>query len=373
MAKAKPESAPKPAALVFVGLLGLAGLVWMIWPKPPAVETLAASPAGSAWTVRADKAALSGPTMGTSFAVILAEAELEHSHLEALQAQIDAELQAVNDEMSTYLPDSTISSFNAAEAGVGVAVEAELLAMVELSRELSEASEGAFDITVGPLVDAWGFGPDPQTRTEPSSEQLAALRERVGLAKLNIQAEPPQLAKTVAGLRIDLSAIAKGHGCDRIAGLLDAEGLTNYMVEIGGEVRVRGHNPGGEPWKIGVEKPTATAGEGRVVQQLLRVSEVAVATSGDYRNYWEKEGVRYSHTLDARTGRPIEHRLASVTVVHPDSAAEADGWATALNVLGPEEGLAVAEAEGIAAYFLIRSGEGFEAKASSAFEPYMPD
>jgi len=368
---AKPATAPKPAGLVLVGLLGLAGMVYLLWPKPPLVEHLDVSEAGSAWVVGPDKAVLAGETMGTRFAVVLVEEGVERGRLERLQGLIDAELEAVNAEMSTYRPDSELSRFNAAEPGAAFEASAELLEMVELSRTMSVASEGAFDVTVGPLVDAWGFGPDPRTRTEPSAAEIAELRARVGVDKLRVDERARTLAKTVAGLRVDLSAIAKGHGCDRIAAILDDAGATDYMVEIGGEVRVRGHNPEGQAWKIGIEKPSAAAGQARVVHELLRVRDVSVATSGDYRNYWEADGVRYSHTLDARTGRPIEHELASVTVIHPVSAALADGWATTLNVLGPEAGFALAKREGLAAYFLIHAGEGFEARSTPAFSRYQ--
>lgn len=377
MSEPASKPAPKPAALLIVGLLGLAGLVYLIWPKPALIERSEPSVTGAGWELRPDKVLIAGPTMGTSYSVILtrdADGDgqgFESAALDELLAQVEAELVAVNAEMSTYLPDSQISQFNAAPVGQAVQVSGAFIELLELSRELHAASEGAFDVTIGPLVDVWGFGPDPRTRTEPSAEQIEQLRASMGLDKLTVDPKAATLSKAVAGLRVDLSAIAKGHGVDRVAARLDAAGYANYMVEIGGEVRARGQNPAGEAWRIGVEKPSEHAADTPVVQQLLRVSEVAVATSGDYRNYWELEGVRYSHTLDARTGRPISHRLASVTVVHPESAALADGWATTLNVLGPERGLELAEQQELAAYFLVRREDGsFEARASSAFARY---
>lgn len=359
-----------PAAIVFVGLLGLAGLVWMLWPKPPRVEHGEPSASGSAWLVEPGRAVLSGPTMGTSFNVVIAGEGFELAGLERLQGAIDAELAAVNAQMSTYLEDSELSRFNAGGAGV-VAASAELVELAALAKQISEQSGGAFDVTVGPLVDAWGFGPDPSERRELDEAQIAALREVVGDAKLEVDRRSSTLTKRVAGLRVDLSAIAKGHGCDRVAAVLDAAGHTDYMVEIGGEVRVRGHNPKREAWKVGIERPTSDAAGSQVVQAIVRVRDVGVATSGDYRNYWERDGVRYSHTIDPRTGRPITHTLASVTVIHPESAAHADAWATALTVLGPDEGPALAEQLGLAAYFLIRSGDGFEARATPAFSTYL--
>jgi thiamine biosynthesis lipoprotein len=360
-----------PVSIVLIGLLGLAGMVYLICPREPAVEHGVASDAGSAWELRADKAVLRGPTMGTTFSVVIAGESLELPALERLQVEIDAELATVNAEMSTYLEDSELSRFNTAPAGEPFAASEHLLEVVELAKQVTRASGGAFDVTVGPLVDAWGFGPEVSDRVELSDAQIATLRERVGDSKLELDREAQTLRKTVAGLHVDLSAIAKGHGCDRVAAAVEAAGYANYMIEVGGEVRVCGSNPAGEPWRVGIERPTADAAGSRAVQAILRVSDVAVATSGDYRNYWEREGVRYSHTIDPRTGRPITHRLASVTVVHPQSAALADAWATALNVLGPDEGLALAEQLDLAVYFLVHTDAGFEVRTSSGFSAYL--
>ncbi|NVB41582.1 FAD:protein FMN transferase [Pseudenhygromyxa sp. WMMC2535] len=310
--------------------------------------------------------------MGTSYSVVLAGEGLEAEPIAAALEAVDAELAAVNAEMSTYLEDSALSRFNAAGAGEPFAASAHLIAVVAAAKDISERSSGAFDVTVGPLVDAWGFGPDPRQRRELEADEIAALRARVGDEKLRVDVDAGVLEKSVAGLRVDLSAIAKGHGCDRVAAVLDGLGFERYMVEVGGEVRARGLNPEGEPWRIGIERPTADAEGARAVQAILPLRDACAATSGDYRNYWEVDGVRYSHTVDPRTGRPIEHSLASVTVVHPDSAALADGWATALNVLGPDEGLALAKSEGLAAYFLVREAEGFSVRQTSAFEALLP-
>lgn len=369
------EQPRKPALLVIVGLLGLAGLIWMIWPKPPLVEHGEQSEAGSAWRIEQGRALLAGPTMGTTFSVVLSGAEFDSAKLDELQAAIDGELAQVNAQMSTYIEDSELSRFNRAAADEGFEASAELVEIVALAKRVSEQSGGAFDVTVGPLVDAWGFGPgdpvDLGERRELDEAEITQLRAVVGDDKLVVDRDT--LRKTVDGLRVDLSAIAKGHGSDRVAALLEAGGYRDYMVEIGGEVRVRGSNPEGEPWKIGVERPTGDAAGSRAVQTILRVRDVGVATSGDYRNYWERDGVRFSHTIDPRTGRPITHKLASVTVIHPESAALADAWATALNVLGPDEGLALAERLGLAAYFLVRTADGFEARSTTAFAAYLPD
>lgn len=346
-----------------LALLGLLGLVWLIWPKPPLRQTLGASEAGSQWLVEPQRAVLSGPTQGTSFTVVLS-GEHAAALLGELQVAIDAELAAIDLAMSTWRDDSELSRFNASPAGQPFAVSPRLVELLALGQTVSEQSGGAFDMSVGPLVEAWGFGRDKQAGREPPPDELARLRARVGWQKLTIDREAATLTKQVEGLELDVAAIAPGYAADRLAGILEAAGIEDYMIELGGEVRSRGNNPQGEGWKIGIEQPDADGA--RVVQAILRVHAAGVATSGDYRNYWEKHGVRYSHTIDPRTGRPIVHTLASVTVVH-ETAALADAWATALSVLGPDEGLALATELELAAYFLVRTRGGFETRTTPAY------
>ncbi len=365
-----------PAALIIVGLLGLAGIVWLLWPKPPWVEHLARSSAGSAWELRVDRALLRGRTMGTQFTIVLPgkSADWDRAALERLQGQIDAELETVNAEMSHYLVDSELSRFNRAPAGKAVEVGPNLLEVIRLAKQVSDASKGAFDVTVAPLVEAWGFGPrrDEGERSVPTPERIAELSAMVGDDKLELDLTAGTLRKLAPGLRVDLSAIAKGHGCDRVAAVIEAAGHHDYMIEIGGELRLRGENPSGEAWAVAIERPTGDAAGVQAVHAMFELTDVAVATSGDYRNFWQEGGTRYSHTIDPRTGRPITHALASVTVVHPESAALADAWATAFDVLGPEEGMAVAQDVGLAAYFLVRGDTGFEVRMSSAFRELLP-
>lgn len=362
------------ASIVGLGLVGLLGIGYLLWPKPPAVVHGEPTAYGSTWELRGPehKAILRGETMGTTFAVILVVDDVEAQRLDQVLHLVDLELDHVNAEMSTYLEDSALSRFNAAASTEPIAAPRHLLAVIEDARHVSEATGGAFDVTVGPLVDAWGFGPDRAPHRELDEAEIDSLRSVVGYDKLEVDLDRLTLRKSVPGLHVDLSAIAKGHGCDRVGAVVEAQGFVEYMVEIGGEIRTRGNNPRGEPWKVGVERPTTAADGARVVQSILPVSNAALATSGDYRNYWEKDGVRYSHTVDPRTGRPIAHTLASVTVVHPESTALADAWATALNVLGPDEGLAIATREGLAAYFLVRHGDGFDTRSTPAFEALIP-
>jgi thiamine biosynthesis lipoprotein len=221
------------------------------------------------------------------------------------------------------------------------------------------------DITVGPLVNAWGFGPDARPETIPSDAEIAGLLEKVGYTKLVLDSESSSLRKSEPGLLCDLSAIAKGYGVDRVAEALDGLSIQDYMVEVGGEVRTRGLNDQGQAWRIGIERPSV---EGRVIQQVLSLSNGAMATSGDYRNYYEVDGVRYSHMIDPRSGRPITHRLASVSIVE-ERCTRADGLATALLVLGPDEGYRLAVANDLAVLFMVKDDEeGFKGLATPAFE-----
>ncbi len=305
---------------------------------------------------------LSGPTMGTRYHITVVAAPAEVSR-ESLKADIDAELVAVNQEMSTYIPDSELMRANDVAVGDAVALSDNLALIVGLSKTIYQQSSGAFDVTVGPLVNLWGFGPDPEPETVPSDEEINKLRAQVGSDALTLSGNTLTKSRDVF---IDLSAIAKGHGVDRVAELLESKGITNYLVEVGGELRTLGHNATGAPWRIGIERPSA----GQVVQKPIAVSGKSIATSGDYRNYYERDGKRFTHTIDPRTGYPVEHRLASVTVI-ADTCAEADGLATAINVMGAEAGLKLAEKDNLAVFMLVKTDDGFEEQSSTAFSPYL--
>ncbi len=310
----------------------------------------------------------SGNTMGTTYHVtVVAQAQGEPLSLdsEAFKRGLDAELAQINQQMSTYIADSELMRFNRSPVGAWQSLSEPLAAVLAISRTVSERSNGAFDISVGPLVNLWGFGPEAEPEQVPSEEELLALRQRVGYRKLELD---EQRARRLADIQLDLSAVAKGYGVDHIARWIESRGFENYLVEIGGEVYLSGVSPRGDAWRIGVEQPSLLQEGGRMA---LALSDIGMATSGDYRNYYERNGVRYSHTIDPRTGRPIVHKLASVTVL-AETAAEADAWATALNVLGPEAGMAVAEREKLAVYMIVKAGEGYEDRFSSAFEPYRP-
>jgi thiamine biosynthesis lipoprotein len=300
-----------------------------------------------------------GSTMGTYYQVT---AECPGD----VAALIEAELHAVNDEMSTYLPESALSRFNAAPVDEWFPLPASVVAVIDAARVLSQESDGAFDVTVGPLVNLWGFGPT-ETSGVPEAEAIATARSRVGYEALQVRANPPAARKSKA-LYVDLSAIAKGHGVDRVFERLVAAGCSSLLVDVGGEVRGRGVNPKGQAWRIGVEVPDpASSG---AVQRVVQLDGAALATSGDYRNFFEAGGRRYSHTIDPRTGYPVTHALASVTVLH-ESTMWADGYATLLDVLGPDAGWDFAIAHDLAVLLIVRGETGFEERYTPRFEAVL--
>lgn len=306
---------------------------------------------------------IAGLTMGTTYTVMI-PGVLVPARLAAVRDTIEARLRTVNHLMSTYDSASELSRFNRHESLEPFAVSRQTLAVFRVARDVSERSEGAFDVTVGPLVDAWGFGPPGRPPTPPDEAVLRRLLERVGYERIVIDTLAGTLTKTHPHTAADLSGVAKGFGVDQVAEALDAMGFTAYMVEIGGEIRARGRKADGSPWRAGVELP---GGQVRSVYRAVDLVDLAIATSGDYRNYYEIDGVRYVHLLDPRTGRPARHAGASVSVLH-ERTAVADAWATALSVLGPEQGWRLAEREGLAAYFLTRVGNELVGRGTSAFE-----
>lgn len=307
-----------------------------------------------------------GRTMGTTFSV---KAVLNKAlDPQAVQAQIEKTFTRVNALMSTYQADSELSRFNRAPAGSWFPVDPETLRVFEIAIKVGSFSGGALDITVGPLVNLWGFGPEKRHEVLPTNEEIAAAKALTGLAKLKLQKDPPALAKEIDQLYCDLSAVAKGYGVDRVLEDLLEMGITSCMVEVGGEVRAAGRKPDGQPWRIGVAVPDGSM----QVSRVFALENQAMATSGDYQNYYELGGKRFSHTIDPVTGRPIVHQLASVTVILP-SCAEADAWATALDVLGPEKGMALAEEQNLAVLFIVRTPDGFVERRSRTIEPLIKE
>jgi thiamine biosynthesis lipoprotein len=308
--------------------------------------------------------ALQGSTMGTSYSVQLAAAPAGLD-MQALGQAIARVLEEVNVLMSTYRPDSELSRFNASESTDWFACSPELVEVLAAARQVSDASGGAFDVTVGPLVNLWGFGPNIEPDELPGQTQIDAARARMGYRQLELRESPPALRKARPDLYVDLSAIAKGYGVDRVAALLARQGIENALVEIGGELRGHGVNGRGEPWRIAVERPLPDGP--RQVFRVLGLQDIGMATSGDYRNFFELDGKRYSHSIDPATGRPVGHALVSVTVL-AENTMMADAWATALLVLGPERGLALAESRGLAALLISRDRGRLRARATKGFE-----
>jgi thiamine biosynthesis lipoprotein len=308
---------------------------------------------------------LAGQSMGTSWHVTVIEAPGTPSTA-ALQAGIEGVLEAVEASMSTYRRESEISRFNRAPPGEWQTLSGDFYTVLAAALEIGAQSGGAYDVTVAPLVELWGFGAAGGIDEPPPEQSIREMLERVGQQRLQLDGERQRVRK-LGEVSLDLSSIAKGYAVDRIAGWLVQQGMDRYLVEVGGEMKLSGLSMRGDPWRIAIEKPAAG---GRSVAVAVSLTDVGVATSGDYRNFFEAGGRRYSHTIDPRTGYPVDHELVSVTVVHP-SAMTADAWATALTVLGPADGAAVAEARALAVYFITRKGKSFEVSHTPAFEPYL--
>jgi thiamine biosynthesis lipoprotein len=295
---------------------------------------------------------ISGQTMGTTFQVkiVRGEAALD---VEMLDREINARLVEVNRQMSTYRDDSEISQFNRSRTTDWVGISSDFAYVLSVAHELSTWSDGAFDIT---------FGPDVVPERVPAADSIAVRMAWTGYGKIDVSRAKSAVKKAVPEVYCDLSAVAKGFGVDRVASYLDSLGMGHYFIEIGGEVRAKGENHFGHLWRVGIASPLGRGG----VTQALSMRNQSMATSGDYHNYFGKDGVRYSHTIDPRTGRPITHRLVSVSVVH-ESCAYADGLATAINVMGPEKGLAFAEERNLAVFMVVRNGEEFVEVMTSEF------
>ncbi len=301
---------------------------------------------------------IEGSAMGTSYTIRISHPPTDFTRDE-LATALAAEIERVEALMSTYRPESELSQFNRSDSTDWVHVSEDTAIVVAAAQEISRKTDGAFDITVGPLVDIWGFGPRLDVNGRPSDEEIAEALSHVGYQKLEVRQEPPGLRKSDPSLHVDLSAIAKGYGVDQAAQVLTEHGINDYMVEIGGDLKAAGYNREGNPWRIAVERPIP--GD-RALLEVVAIEDMAIATSGDYRNFFMQDGVLYSHTLNSRTGRPVSHKIASVSV-RARSAMLADGWATALLAMG-EKGLGIAEEQGIAALMVERDGDALHEKSS---------
>lgn len=336
-----------------------------------AVANIACTPQNNA-PEAATMVTLQGKTMGTTYTVkYIASSHHTLPENSEVQKQLDDLLMEVNRQMSTYQQDSEISQFNQSSAAkTPQSISADFATVMAESIRLNQVTEGALDVTVGPLVNLWGFGPNKNIEKSPTPEQLSAVKQVIGLDKIVFR-QPENgtqatLTKKIDGVYVDLSAIAKGFGVDKLAQHLDALGIQNYLVEIGGELRGKGKNAQGEFWRVGIEQPSLAQQQNS--QIVIPLDNQALATSGDYRNFYTDEhGNRLSHIINPKTELPINHNLASVSVV-ADSTMTADGLATGLFVLGETDALRVAEREKLAVFLIVKTPNGYETKMSSEFK-----
>ena len=307
---------------------------------------------------------VTGVAMGTAFTVKwVSQENLDDTDFAQSINKAIAEVEA---SMSTYMNASDLTGLNGAAVNVWHDVPQSMANLIQQSLAVGQQTDGAFDITIGAAVNAWGFGPQGKPETVPDAQQLLQLRDLVNADNIVVDVDQARVKKQ-GQVYIDLSAIAKGYGVDQVALWLDSQGVENYLVEIGGELKAKGTKPEQQPWRIAIESPVTQA---RNVFQIVRIVDNAIATSGNYRNYYEEAGIRYSHTLDPSTLSPVKHQLASVTVI-TKSAATADALATALMVMGEKKGPQWAKQNNVSAYFIYRDGSDYKAQAVAGFKSFM--
>lgn len=306
----------------------------------------------------------SGLTMGTTYSIKVINDGT--GNIDRLQQKIDSVLIDVNKKMSTYIPDSELSLFNKNRDTSWIKLSDELFLQFEKALEVYKVSGGSYDITVGPLVNLWGFGPEQKKDAVPDKTKLDSAIKIIGSNKLFLDKNSKSVKKLNPMIYCDLSSIAKGFGVDKIAELLVSNGVKNYMVEIGGEVKTKGVNQNLEKWNIGIATPNQTGS----VEKILLISDYAIATSGDYQNYFEENGKRYSHTIDPATGFPITHNLASVTVLS-DKCMMADAFATAFDVMGTEKTLKIADSLKIPVFLIVKEKGKFKELYNKYFEKFI--
>ena len=315
-----------------------------------------------------NKLTVTGEALGTFYTIALA-APPANVNAEVVKRIVDSVLEQIDQQMSTYREDSELSRFNRYEDADSFPLSKCIYAVFQMAQQISEESDGAFDVTVGPLVNAWGFGPDAFT-TPPDEAEIVMLLERVGYENLTLHKDG-SISKSRPDVYCDLSAIAKGYAVDIVAAALESKGISRYMVEVGGEIKVAGLNADNQPWHLGIEKPIHA---GRQLQTVVQMEAGALASSGNYRNMYKVDGKLFAHTIDPKTGYPTQHRLASVSVIHR-SCAMADGYATALMALGEDKAMLLATQQNLAVMFILagKDGESFEAVTTPAFQQYVEE
>lgn len=346
-----PSRSPAPGQTPILRglLLTLALLLGACQPAPPA------------------QLRIQGNTMGTYYVVTLSDPFPGGEP--ALQREVDALLARLNKEISTYDPHSLISRFNQGPANTPMAIPASMAKIVQQGMDAGHLTGGRLDVTVGPLVNLWGFGPDKRPLKRPSAEQIAEARQKVGIDKLSLSRRGSDflLSKSIPGLYLDLSTLGEGAASDEIAALLEHAGVNDYLIEVAGAVRSKGKNGQGKPWRVAIVEPSDQPG---AIEDVVVPNGMALSTAGSYRNYYELDGRRYSHIIDPASGEPVTHRLVSASVLTP-TALEADALDTALMVMGPEQALAFAREHGLAVYLIVKTAQGFESKFTPQFAPYL--
>ncbi len=307
---------------------------------------------------------LQGETMGTTYNVKYVALPSSISS-EKIHDAIDASLVKVNQQMSTYIPDSELMLLNSAPANSEITLSPQLVHVLLEAERLYELSNGLLDVTIGPLVNVWGFGPRAQREIVPSQDELNRALSLVGFDKVELTST--SVIKPSADTFIDLSTIAKGYGVDVVAEYLKSQGIQHFLVEIGGELRVAGRKPSGDSWRVAIEKPSASE---RGLQQIISVGDNAIATAGDYRNFFVNDGQRFSHLLDPTTGYPIRHFTASVTVVD-SSSMTADGLATAFMIMAPDDAKRIARENNIPLYLIERVDDKLSVYYNDAFAQFL--
>lgn len=310
---------------------------------------------------------LDGKTMGTFWRVSVIG--VDEAKAQALRAKVQAQLDADDRLLSTWKNDSALMRFNHATDTRPWPMSEAMADIVTLSLRIGAKTHGAMDITVGPLVNLWGFGPDKQPVATPDAQAIAAAKARTGLQHLQVinQSGRQFLQKDIPDLFVDLSTVGEGYAADHLARLMEQEGISRYLVSVGGALVSRGMNGEGKPWRVAIQKPTDRE---NAVQAIVDINGHGISTSGSYRNYYELDGKRISHVIDPQTGQPITHKLVSVTVIAP-TALEADGWDTGLMVLGPEKAQQVVREQGLAVYMIVKEGEGFKTWMSPQFRTFL--
>lgn len=306
-------------------------------------------------------------TMGTFYRVkVIGDIAISK---EQLQHKIDALLEQTNDDISTYRADSVLSRFNHSCSTNPQAIPRGMANIILMAQRIGQDTSGAMDITIGPLVNLWGFGPDKGPVKVPTQQQIASAQKKVGLQHLHLFSDSrgEWLQKDLPSMYVDLSTLGEGYGTDELVRLMRRNGITNYLVSVGGAVSTHGVNSQGKPWRVAIQKPTDYE---NAVQALVDLQGYSISTAGSYRNYFELDGPRYSHIIEPSTGKPIQHRLVSATVI-ASTTLEADGWDTGLMVLGTEKALQLAQEKGLAAYLISKTNDGFSTVMTPQFKAFL--